>query len=355
MGNKMIKIVFRTDASVQIGTGHVMRCLTLAKMLQDVNAKVSFICQELPGNLCDLIEEKGFTVYHLPTPIDGQQKDALQTLNILQKIQEIDWLIVDHYSLDHRWEKQIKPYVKKIMVIDDLANRYHQCDVLLDHSCYSDIEGRYKRLIPSYCQTLLGPQYALLRPEFTEMRKNLTVRKGQVERILISFGGSDSTNETMKAVKAIKQLKRQDIMVDVVVGKLYQYKKELEHLCSEFPSFFVSCQVANMAKYMANADLAIGAGGTTTWERCYLGLPSITIITAQNQFETTRALHQAGATWNMGVCQNVSVEKIKNKLRKMLKEPWILEQMSKNAFRIMTGITGGKDKHPIIQEIMRDA
>ena len=188
------------------------------------------------------------------------QQDATETLAALGETQPA-WLIVDHYALDLRWESILRPRVGKIMVIDDLADRPHDCELLLDQNLYQDMETRYDPLVPATCAKLLGPKYALLRPEFAQARKNLRQRDGQVMRILVFFGGVDPTNETAKAIHALASIADRQFAVDVVVGSGNPHKQQIENLCAEHEGFHYHCQVDNMAELMAAADLAIGAGG----------------------------------------------------------------------------------------------
>jgi len=300
----MMNIIFRVDASINIGSGHVMRCLTLAKQLQkEKNAKVYFISRKLEGNLIDLIRSKEFEVKILPkvdnvfNNLEGYQKwltvsqqfDVEQTIQILTDLDiSIDLLIIDSYAIDIEWENKIRPYVKKIMVIDDLANRKHDCDILLDQNFYLNMEERYNGLVPINCKLFLGPRYVILREEFYEVKKHLRHRNGNIKNIFVFFGGIDITNETMKTLRAIILLKQKDIVVNVVVGKNNPYKESIEKFCRKYDNINYYCQVDNMAELMNEADLAIGAGGTTTWERCFLGLPSLVIAVAENQIEIAK-------------------------------------------------------------------
>lgn len=213
-----MKVAFRADASVGIGSGHVMRCLTLAGELKEAGAQIIFICRECEGNLCDLIEKQGIPVARISGELQSWEADAFQSLEALKKYGKADWLVVDHYSLDHRWEAGIRNAAEKIMVIDDLADRIHDNDLLLDQNLYEDLENRYNGLAPPHCIKLLGPRYALLRPEFRKARASLRKRDGIIRRILVSFGGSDPSNETAKALEAIGLLGKPEIAVDVVVG-----------------------------------------------------------------------------------------------------------------------------------------
>lgn len=299
----MMNIIFRVDASINIGSGHVMRCLTLAKQLQKKNAKVYFISRVLEGNLIDFIKEKGFEVKTLSkndkvlNNLEGYQKwltvsqqfDVEQTIQILTDLDiSIDLLVIDSYAIDIEWENKIRPYVKKIMVIDDLANRKHDCDILLDQNFYLNMEERYNGLVPINCKLFLGPRYVILREEFYEVKKHLRHRNGNIKNIFVFFGGIDITNETMKTLRAIILLKQKDIVVNVVVGKNNPYKESIEKFCRKYDNINYYCQVDNMAELMNEADLAIGAGGTTTWERCFLGLPSLVIAVAENQIEIAK-------------------------------------------------------------------
>ena len=224
--------VFRVDASTQIGSGHVMRCLTLAQRLnKEKQAEVYFVMRLLEGNLIKLVKDKGFTVLTLPeTPVNNdlqgyakwltvtQKQDAKDTIDAIKELQDIDLLIVDSYAIDYIWENELRLYVKQIMVIDDLANRKHNCDILLDQNFYLDKEKRYKKLVPENCQLYLGPKFALLRDEFYKVKANLRKRDGNIKNILVFFGGSDLTNETEKAIKAIELLNKPDITVNVLPG-----------------------------------------------------------------------------------------------------------------------------------------
>ncbi|SDF79793.1 UDP-2,4-diacetamido-2,4,6-trideoxy-beta-L-altropyranose hydrolase [Sporolituus thermophilus] len=352
-------IVFRTDSSREIGTGHVMRCLTLADALKEKGCRALFICRDFAGNIGGLVRAKGHEVVYLPHRQDepdpddrvfhaawlgtSWQQDAEDTATVLRERfdRPVDWLVVDHYGIDAKWEKTLRPYTRKIMVIDDLADRPHDCDLLLDQNLYENMEKRYDGLVPPGAIKLLGPKYALLRPEFYRARQSIRQRDGTVRRILVFFGGSDPTNETLKALKAIKMLDRPDIAVDVVIGSSNLHKEEIAAFCRDMPQVTLHCQVDNMAELMANADLAIGAGGTTTWERCYLGLPTITIIIADNQAEVLTVLAQNGVIWNLGFCHSVRIVDITQAVRKLTNCRICLKTMEKLAQQLLDSADDG--------------
>jgi UDP-2,4-diacetamido-2,4,6-trideoxy-beta-L-altropyranose hydrolase len=347
------QIAFRTDSSFTLGAGHLFRCLTLADALRQRGASVFFICVELPGNLNKFIENQGYGVHRLPPQMSGDKGissslhphgsgidwkiDAKNTLAVLAGMPMLSWLIVDHYALDMRWEGQMRPFTGKIMIIDDLADRPHDCDLLLDQNQYEGLDRRYDGLVPDHCERLLGPRYALLRPEFAAARKTLRHRDGRVRRIFVFFGGSDLSNETAKALEAIRLMNRSDIAVDVVVGASNPKGDQIREICQRMPNTCFHLQVENMAELMALADLAIGAGGTTTWERCFLGLPTLALVLADNQREVAEAMSTAGAMRNVGWHADVTSTGLAEALRMALASPDRLNAMSERSLAIMGG------------------
>lgn len=302
-------VYVRVDSSLQIGSGHVMRCLTLAADLRQRGSMVTFICRQLPGHLISLIEGMGFKVVRLPQyeigydtqPDDvahaawlgvSWEQDAAETVAALEHCKP-DWLVVDNYAIDRRWEEAVRSRVGKIMVIDDLADRPHDGDLLLDQNPYRGMETRYDHLVSTSCRKLLGARYALLRDEFAVARGKLRRRDGTVRRVLVFFGGVDATNETEKVLIALDGISGRHFEVDVVVGSGNQQGEEIARFCSARDGFHYHCQVDNMAELMAAADLAIGAGGTTMLERCAMGVPSIVTPVASNQEALCRDLSDA--------------------------------------------------------------
>lgn len=328
----------RVDASVEIGTGHVMRCLTLAHRLKKDGKQVTFICRGAKGECITLIEQQGFIVFTLPScncslwnfVSKYWKKDAYETIEILKQY-NVEKLIIDHYSIDIKWEQLVRPFVKSIMVIDDLANRNHDCDILLDQNFYLDMDTRYDGLVPSSAKMLLGPSHALLRDEFSQAKKHIKPFNGKVERLLIFFGGSDPTNETEKVLLAIKSIIEQyKLVVDVVVGKSNPNKLKIKQICDEIQNTYYHCQVNNIAELMAQADLAIGAGGVTTWERIFLKLPSIIIAVADNQNEISKATHYKGVCIYLGIYNEISTKDIRNALLRTIHSNNLINNMIYN-------------------------
>ena len=248
--------------------------------------------------------------------------DAQQTIEVLQHyLQEhscdsVDRLIVDSYALDEQWEQVLHPYCNEIMVIDDLANRRHDCDILLDQNFYLNKDVRYAGLVPEHCKMLLGPEHALLREEFYEAKKHLRKRDGTIKNILVFYGGSDLTNETEKAIKALVQLHDEgySFTADVITGVSNFRREKIEKICSKYHFLHYYCQVGNMAEFMNKADLMLGAGGSTTWERLYMELPALVTAVAENQIQGCRDCSQAGLIDYLGESEKVTVDVIVNAL-----------------------------------------
>ena len=315
-------IVFRADASLQIGTGHIMRCLTLADALAAQGAECQFICREHQGNLIEQIRNKGHIAHALPVlPPAGassrtieptaakrepahshwlgatQEQDAADCALILAEVKP-DWLIVDHYALDARWELALKPHYRQLMVIDDLADRPHQCDLLLDQTFGRDGED-YRALVPASCRLLCGSQHALLRTEFAALRPYSLERRAepQLRQLLITMGGVDKDNATGQVLEALRACPLPaDCQLTVVMGATAPWLAEVIRQAQSMPwQTKVMVGVSDMARLMADSDLAIGAAGATSWERCCLGLPTAMMVLADNQRYAAWLLDQAQA------------------------------------------------------------
>ena len=318
MNVKSKNLFVRVDAGVQIGDGHFLRCLTLANSLKKKFDQIIFISNQLPKHFIKKIKRDNFKIYKINgyTHIQKEKlekklktqlihNDLVETKKIIEKYKNsTNWLIIDHFGIDHFWEKNVRVNIKKIIVIDDLANRKHECDILIDQNFYKNMQKRYTKLIPNYCEQCIGPRFTLLRPEFFNARKNLK-RKKQFKRILISFGGSDPSNETKKAILAIKDLEKK-YKIDVIVGSNNPNKKQITNICSKisFCNFYE--QVENISKYMKKADLAIGAGGTSTWERCCLGLPTIVTSLSKDQEKINENMSKIGCAIDLGTAEKTT-------------------------------------------------
>ncbi|MBW4933774.1 UDP-2,4-diacetamido-2,4,6-trideoxy-beta-L-altropyranose hydrolase [Marinobacter sp. F4206] len=351
MAGKMV-VVFRVDASLEIGTGHAMRCLTLADVLQAKHARCIFVMRNLPGNLESLVKSKDHEVRMLPErgPSDSEvltghegwlrtdwKTDAADTIAAIQDAPP-DWLIVDHYALDARWEQALADSVESLLVIDDLADRPHVCDVLLDQNLGRS-QSDYDGLLPQTAVKLMGLRYALLRPEFADKRAISIARRrsGAVQTILVSMGGVDSeniTSDVLRALDSVQELK--SCHVTVVMGRGAPHAEEISELIQRMRlRARMMVNVGDMASLMSDADLAIGAAGGTAWERCCLGLPSLLVVMAANQKPGTDALARTGAALAVGDRTHVS-ESLAGAVRSLL-DPAHIRAMSDRAASLCDG------------------
>jgi len=339
-GSSPLRVLVRADASVEIGAGHVVRCATLANELIARGAKVTFACRQLPGDLNDWLRAKGFSV------LAWQADDPAETQTLCMQLGQLgfsgsnpfDWLAVDHYGLSAGWETQMRSVARRVLVLDDLANRPHDCELLIDTGDLTRNTGRYQALTAPGCRLLLGPQYALLRSDFARFRERMRVSRSQsVSRVLIFFGGSDPTGETLKAIAALRDWAPL-FRVDVVVGAANPRREEIQAECAALPGFDFHCQVEDMAERMVLADLAIGAGGTATWERLCLGLPAIVIAVADNQLEISRQVCEAGAQVFLGASGSVSENDLREAILALANAPGRRAAMSDSAVRMVDGL-----------------
>ena len=350
----MATAIFRTDASRTIGTGHAMRCLTLADALKQAGTTCRFVCRELDGHLIETIRARGHAVMTLPAPA-GQvahfdphsphhaawlgvpwEQDAADSTAALQG-ERPDWLVVDHYALDARWERRLRPHCVRLFAIDDLADRPHECDVLLDQNLgrkAADYAGK----VPGSCDILAGAAFALLRPAFPAARAaSLERRKsGNLGQLLIALGGVDKDNITSEILAALQHAPLPEgCRIVVAMGAKAPWTAQVREAAERLP-FDTQVQVGTdaMAELMAASDLAIGAAGTMAWERCCLGLPTLTVVIAENQRAGAQALAASGACMLLPL--PLRTETLTNTLNEVL-APGLLRSMQEAAAAITDG------------------
>jgi UDP-2,4-diacetamido-2,4,6-trideoxy-beta-L-altropyranose hydrolase len=350
-------VALRTDASLHIGAGHVMRCLTLADALRERGAQSTFICRPHAGHLLELIQQRGHTAQALAPADDAYNapadpshakwlgtdwaSDAAQTQHALGD-QVVDWLVVDHYALDCRWEQAMRPHTRRIMAIDDLADRPHECDLLLDQNLGRQPQD-FGGLLSRHTQTLIGPDYALLRPEFAQWRNYSLQRRAQpqLKNLLITMGGVDQANATSEVLTALTRCELPaDLTITVVMGTTAPWLAQVHAQAATMPRpTQVLVGVGNMAQLMAESDLCIGAAGGTSWERCCLGLPAIQLVLAANQKEINAALELIGSVLP------VKPETLQAELLSVFEQvtnPAVLCGLSKNAAVVCDGFGAAK-------------
>ncbi|PAE19805.1 UDP-2,4-diacetamido-2,4,6-trideoxy-beta-L-altropyranose hydrolase [Bacillus sp. 7504-2] len=359
-----MNVLFRVDASYQIGSGHVMRCLTLASELRKKGNHVIFLSRNLKGNLSEIIENKGYEVIILENPYEENidslfhshwlgvkwATDAKQTLDVLKQLNVcVDWLVIDHYAIDEKWEKVVQNYVRRILVIDDLADRQHSCDVLVDQNYYLDLEKRYKGLVSESTIKLLGPQFAIIRDEFLVERALITERKRE-NNILLFFGGTDPTSETLKMVNYLKSAETViNGKIHVVVGKNNNQKEMIRSFCNNNGNFVFHYEIDYMARLMRECCFAIVAGGTITWERYCMGLPALVIAVAHNQIEIAKNIATLNIDMFLGSSDEYSNDALLRHLKEICQNPKQLVVNSHNALNLVDGL----GKYRILEIIAR--
>ncbi len=349
-----MKVVIRTDASHEIGSGHVMRCLVIADAFAVCGAHVIFICYPHTGNQIDRILAHGHEVrilasdevnngLYLGNSRDSTKKSdhvlAQIAHSIIQSIGGADLLIVDHYDLDYSFEKLMRPAVGRIVVIDDLANRLHDCDVLLDQNLgrkHSD----YDYLVPANALLCIGPHWAILRPDFLKYRHfSLTQKKpAKLHNVLVSMGGTDVGGLTIRSLNALADYGLgSDVKIRVILGNLVLNCESLIKNIHNMPlSVEVLSDISNMAEEMSHADLGIGAGGTASWERCCLGLAAIVSPIADNQRSIIQTLTEAGAVRAIIPDERYEIS-LASEFGKLKENPELISQMSMNAAKLCDG------------------
>lgn len=328
-------VIFRCDASQVAGSGHITRCRNLARVLKENKKNIIFICREQDGDLIDLLENE-FDVLRLKRNKKQNKKIVIgreheswlgctQEIDAKESIHEINsfglkgikWVVVDHYGIDKAWQTKIRKGLEascpdlKFLVIDDLANRNHNANILLDQNFYGKSTGtRYDNLVDKECIKFLGPYYALIGPEYKELRETMTKRKG-VRRVLVFLGGSDIEEITYKALHALSDKKFRGLAIDIVIGYQNRALNKIRRIANEQKNITLHRGIPSLARLMTMADLAIGAGGTTTWERACLGLPTIGIGLSSNQVPILKALGEAQHLKYIGTAKTVTIEGIR--------------------------------------------
>ena len=343
-----MRVIFRADSSQMVGSGHLMRCLTLAKLMRNCGSvDIYFVCRDLKGNIANIIKENDFKLIMLSAAehnndLSGyaawltvsQEQDADETIDAIRSIScdfQADYIIVDSYAIDEIWEKKLRPYTKKIFVIDDLANRKHACNYLLDQTYGIEYSSKYDGLVPPGCVQFLGTPYSLLKPEYRKLRKEIDLLRQEIKNILVFFGGSDDTGETVKFLEALKQKRYEQYHFIVIIGSGNPQKNVIKTYCDEMDKFH--CQIDNMEYYISISDIAFASAGVNTWERCVLGLPSIITVTAENQQEIAAKMREKNASVILGDFEAVTSEDYSRALSRI--DEIDISTMSKNAAVLM--------------------
>ena len=345
-----MKVAIRADASREIGSGHVMRCLVLADALAARGFRAHFICRAHPGHQEAVIVARGHSATMLPAVAGGadadgppharwlgadQTSDAAATRATVDGLGGADLLVVDHYALDRVFETALRSVVGRIAVIDDLADRPHDCDVLIDQTA-----GRqaavYDGLVPAHARLLLGETHALVPPAFAEARRP---RDGAIRRILVFLGGVDAGNASLDALVGLEAagVGALGIAVDVLVGGLNPHREALASFAESRAWVRLLAPVPSLAPLLAGYDLAIGAGGVSAVERAAAGLPSLTLAVADNQVAAAEALAASGALIFLGRHDAATAGAVADAARLLIRTPSLVAHLAGHAGALCDG------------------
>ncbi|MHC8291371.1 UDP-2,4-diacetamido-2,4,6-trideoxy-beta-L-altropyranose hydrolase [Pseudomonas sp. XS1P51] len=312
-----MRVLIRSDASPTIGSGHIARLLPLARTLRKQGSHVAFACRLLPGHRLDTLAAEGFDTFALPDRYPGEdplqaiesmlpwQADIAALDRALENHLAFDWIIVDHYGLDHHWQTAARRWAPRIAAVDDLATRTYNVDLLLNQNL-SGTPQAYAALLPADCRTLLGPRFAMLRDEFCCPAIEI---KPQAKRVLVNFGGFDAAMQTHHAMQALENF--HELEVDFVAGADNPAWEQMQVLAASRPNWRLHSFVSDFYRLMTEADLFVGAGGGTSWERAAMGLPTICIAVSNNQQANGEVMAASGAHVFMGAREQVSVEQLR--------------------------------------------
>jgi len=318
-----MRVLFRADGSPEIGLGHLYRCQALAEALMTFGAECLLAAAEPWPDL----DGAGPELVRLPRLDPAAEPAWLEA-----RLSRVDLLIFDHYGLDLAWLRAVRSWAGRVAALDDQAGRALDCDLLLNASpAFS--AGSYQGLVPDGCRFLLGPRFALLRPEFGRLRA-----QGPASRVFVGFGGADPGDETAKALEALTLVGRPGLAAVVAVGAAYPRLERLRDLARELP-FEVEIHSATdrVAELMAGCGLSLGAAGGMAWERCALGLPALIWTLAPNQEPNAAALDRAGAAICLGRAGTVALAKVAQTVSDLLDQPDRLAAMSDRARALCDG------------------
>ncbi len=322
--------VFRVDAAPEIGGGHAVRCLALANALRASGWRCAFAGRPETVDMVPALAHAGYDWWPLSIDADGAGEPA----QLRAKAGGCDLLVTDHYGRDSRFESACRGWARRILAIDDLGDRSHDADILHDPLVGRDATD-YAYLVPDRCRLLLSPAYAPLRPQFFRARAESLARRrdgGEVHRVMVSLGATDPGNVTAVVLEGLSQVSA-DLVIDVVMGPLTPHLDRVQRLAQALPQQIrVHVGVADMAALMSLADLAIGAAGTTSWERCAVGLPTLMVVTAANQRAIADALVARGAAQGLGEGAALTPEQVAGAVLDFVQSPrWRVEMVRRAA------------------------
>jgi UDP-2,4-diacetamido-2,4,6-trideoxy-beta-L-altropyranose hydrolase len=331
-----MKLLFRVDVNTLIGTGHLMRCLALAQAWQDAGGRSVFVLgMEAPALTYRLNKIEGMQVRYLSAQ-PGSADDAIQTTDMAGQI-EATWVVLDGYHFTPQYQRIIKDSGLCLLLIDDKGHCDHYyADILLNQNLHAH-EGLYVSREP-FTHLLLGTRYTLLRREFIKWKEWKRKIPNVARKVLVTLGGSDPDNQTLRVIRALRQLDVDGLEAVVVVGANNPHFRKLKSAIHS-SRFHVNIvyNVFDMPELMTWADVAISAGGSTCWEMAFMGLPTVLLVLAENQQAIAASLDNASAAISLGLYRKVSLAKIASTLLALLENHSLRQEMSQRAKKLVDG------------------
>ena len=339
-------LLFRVEASIAIGSGHIMRCLALAQAWQNLGGNAIFAVATDIGKLQTRLETEGITIHQLSVT-SGSREDGEAVIALAQKL-GVSWVVVDGYQFGANYQQQLKAAGLNLLFIDDYGHaKHYSADLILNQNLSAD--ERFYPHRENDTQLLLGTNYALLRWEFWQWRHWKREIPQTARKIFVTLGGSDPDNVTLKVMHALSAIKTEALEVVVIVGGSNPHYDQLQAVAQASPfSMTLKQNVTNMPEWMAWADLAIAAGGSTNWELAFMGLPSVIITVAENQSAIAQQLGKMGVTISLGWHQNLTVNQLTAAISDLLSAQQKRQQMSEKGRQLVDGLGSQK----VIDQIM---
>lgn len=329
-----MNLLIRADASIAMGTGHVMRCLALAQAWQDAGGVVTFAAAEITAAMRTRLLAEGCQVVDLSCAA-GSADDAKQTSALAQE-HRADWIVVDGYQFKSEYQRLIKDAGCKLLFLDDCGHCDHYSADLVVNQNLNANENFYSAREP-YTRLLLGTRYCLLRREFSAWREWKREIAPIARRVLVTMGGSDPENLTACAISAVNIGRIDGVETAVVVGGSNPHFVELQMMASHFNlPLQIHRDASNIAELMCWADLAISASGSTCWELAFLGVPALLLDVAANQTSLAQQLHKQTCAVHVGN-SHVSPRALADALRSLAGSPELRKALSIRARRLIDG------------------
>jgi len=330
-----MNLIIRADANAQMGTGHLMRCLALAQGWKSQRGQAIFITTCESDGLLQRLSSEGFQIVTLerpyPDPADWEATSQVLTAH------PNAWVVLDGYHFDSAYQRRIKETGHPLLVIDDMAHLEHYyANIVLNQNLHAE---QLNYSCEPYTQLLLGTRYVLLRREFLKWQGWRREIAERARKVLVTLGGADPDNVTLKIIMAMNKLTLKDLEVKVVIGPTNAHMASLKEAVHHSPfTIHLLPSVENMPDLMAWADVAVSAGGSTCWEMGFMGLPNVVLVLAENQQDIAAGLGTAGVAFNLGWYTEASIAQVANTLVDLLRDGGSRRQMSQRGRELVDGL-----------------